>query len=416
MVDATVAENAWGRIGNPMEDEEFAGVSQAMADAYARAGQPLAMHLDVTYRCDLECQHCYLDDKQTWPELNPAEMRNLLDQLHEAGTMFLVWSGGEVFLRSDFLDQLAYAAGLGFVSRIKTHGGNLTPERVAALARSRVSRVDLSIYSLDAAVHDRVTRRPGSLQATLAGLAELRKAGIPARVNVVIMPQTMEEISALWRFMEQQQVDFKFHTHVFRDHAGSTALDALDLNESERLRAERTLAELVGPRAHKPMTISDNPDRQPCKAGRLTGYVSPDGGVWPCVSWPMALGHLRERSFAEIWGGSSLRQEIVAWTNDQRVSCLSCSGSSFCSYCPGEAFKTKGDWRNPPAQFHAAARAKMSAFEHVNGKSFSEADWASVPDGGGPEAVPAHFAAPLYRPRKGRGQRVRAEALSLTSR
>ncbi len=398
-----------------MEDDDFADVSVALAEAYARAGQPLAMHLDVTYRCDLECQHCYLDDK-TWPELNPAEMRNLLDQLHAAGTMFLVWSGGEVFLRSDFLDQLTYAAKLGFTNRIKTHGGNLTPERVAVLARSRVSRVDVSLYSLDASVHDRVTRRPGSLQATLAGLAELQAAGIPARVNVVVMPDTLEEIPALWRFLEQLRVDFHFYTHVFRDHAGSTALDAHDLNAADRLRAETTLAELAGPRPNKPMTVAENPDRKPCKAGRLTGYVSPDGAVWPCVSWPMALGHLREQSFAEIWGGSSLRQEIVAWTNDQRIGCNSCSGSGFCGYCPGEAFKTSGDWRHAPALFHDATRARMRAFETVNGQDFSAEEWTSVPAGGGPQAVPAKFAAPLYRPRKGRGKRVHAEALSLTSR
>jgi MoaA/NifB/PqqE/SkfB family radical SAM enzyme len=402
--ETTEVLGSGGRVGNPMYNAEFAEISVAMAQAYARAELPMTMHLDVTYRCDLDCQHCYLDDK-AWPELNPQELRSLIEQLHAAGTLFLVWSGGEVFQRPDFLEQLEYAASLGFVNRIKTHGGNLTPERVEVLARSRIGRVDVSLYALDPQVHDRVTRRPGSWQRTVEGLQRLREAGVPARVNVVVMPETVEEIPALWQFLESLGVDFHFYTHVFRDHSGGTALDALDLGPEARLRAETLLRDLQ-PRSPRPLPIQSHAENIPCKAGRLSGYISPDGAVWPCVSWPMALGHVREKPFAEIWSGSELRQQIVQWTNEQRTGCMSCAGSGFCAYCPGESFKTTGDWRQAPATFHAATRARMLAFEAVRGETFTGDEWASVPVGGRPAGEPGRGVFSIYRPRKSQGARV----------
>ena len=88
-------------------------VQAALRAAYERSGLPFAAHLDLTYRCDLDCKHCYLDDK-AWPEMTTAEILRLLEQLSTSGVLDLRWSGGEVLRRPDFLQLLARAAELGF--------------------------------------------------------------------------------------------------------------------------------------------------------------------------------------------------------------------------------------------------------------------------------------------------------------
>ncbi len=62
-------------------------------------GVPISVHLDVTYRCNERCVHCYLDHEDHG-EMTTAEIKNVLDQLAEAGVFFLTFSGGEVFPRS----------------------------------------------------------------------------------------------------------------------------------------------------------------------------------------------------------------------------------------------------------------------------------------------------------------------------
>ena len=55
-------------------------------------GVPWAVHLDVTYRCNERCVHCYLDHDDRG-EMTTSEIKSVLDQLVQAGTFFLTFSG-----------------------------------------------------------------------------------------------------------------------------------------------------------------------------------------------------------------------------------------------------------------------------------------------------------------------------------
>ena len=71
-------------------------------------GVPLSAHIDLTFRCNERCIHCYLDHED-YGEMTTAEIKGVLDQLAEAGTFFLTLSGGEILLRKDFFEILEYA-------------------------------------------------------------------------------------------------------------------------------------------------------------------------------------------------------------------------------------------------------------------------------------------------------------------
>ena len=103
-----------------VEDEtQLAAVRERLFSAFARADAPVHGHLDLTYRCDLRCQHCYLHEKDDWPEMTTAEWLAVLPQLRDAGVVRLLWSGGEVILRPDLGVLLAAAAALGFGSVVR---------------------------------------------------------------------------------------------------------------------------------------------------------------------------------------------------------------------------------------------------------------------------------------------------------
>ena len=86
---------------------------QEMGAKALRLGIPLGVQLDLTYRCNERCVHCYLDHDDHG-ELTFAEITDLLDQLAQAGVFFLTISGGEIFLRPDLFDILGHARKLMF--------------------------------------------------------------------------------------------------------------------------------------------------------------------------------------------------------------------------------------------------------------------------------------------------------------
>src|SRR2546427_9089001 len=81
---------------------------------------PLSVHFDLTYRCNERCVHCYLDHEDHG-ELSTAECIDALEQLAMAGTLFLTFSGGEIFLRRDLEELLATARRVYFVVNLKNN-------------------------------------------------------------------------------------------------------------------------------------------------------------------------------------------------------------------------------------------------------------------------------------------------------
>ena len=388
----------------PEDTAPYHAFVASLRAAWSKENRPLEAHLDITYRCDLDCQHCYLDNRTNWPEMTTAEWLNVLEQLQAAGVMFLVWSGGDVIMRSDFGTLLDRAAALGLMSRVKTHGGQLTAEWAQRFARDKVGRVDISVYSLRPEIHDRLTRRPGSLVNTLRGIAAAREAGIPVKISCYVQPSTISEIGEICRYFEDMGCKIVFNTNTVLDHSASETLAYLQLTDDDLVRARVEI--LRAQPSGLPKRLSELPSHAPCAAGRTALYISPDGELWPCVNFPMALGNLREKPLLAIWRESTARASLVAWDNDQRTGCHSCAGSGMCFYCPGDAFKKTGDFRQAPATFHAATRAKMRAWEIVQGDTFSADDWQSVPAEEAKPLTRKNFHFPIHRAKRGSGKRV----------
>ena len=93
-----------------------------------RKHRPVSVHFDLTYRCNERCVHCYLDHDDHG-ELTTAECLNILEELAQAGTLFLTFSGGEIFLRPDLYQILAAARRLHFDISLKSNALLVTPER-----------------------------------------------------------------------------------------------------------------------------------------------------------------------------------------------------------------------------------------------------------------------------------------------
>src|SRR5881392_1443394 len=151
---------------------------------------PRSVHVDLTMRCNERCIHCYRVIEQR-PELTTQELKGLLDDVARAGTLYLTFSGGEVFLRKDLFELVEHARRLHFDVRLKSNALLVTPEKAARLRTLGVRQVDISIYSADPAVHDRVTKIPGSLERSLQGAVMLRDADVTVKLNCPLMKQNV---------------------------------------------------------------------------------------------------------------------------------------------------------------------------------------------------------------------------------
>ncbi len=312
---------------------------------------PIEAHMDLTWRCNEGCGHCYLDHS-LGGDLSTAEVKGVLDQLADAGTLFLTLSGGEIMLRKDIFEIVAYARSLTFDVKLKTNG-ILIGEREANRFRDLgVRGVEISVYSHRPEVHDAVTRVPGSFVRSVAALRRLGKRGLNAHMNVCVMKAGVDDIDSLKALAAELGVSVSFDATITPRLDGGRENTALNIDADARVAFYATL---TPDSVHREMCASVGPptedvlDKHSCGAGFNYCYISPQGDVTPCVDFPLVCGNLRQSRFLDIWTLSPHFQEVRSIRNRDLHTCGSCSQLSSCRRCPGLAYQ-EGDIRGAAVQ------------------------------------------------------------------
>src|ERR1700677_5379230 len=137
-----------------------------MSNTAQKLNIPMSVQLDLTYRCNERCVHCYLDHDDHG-EMTTVEIKHLLREMSEAGVFILTFSGGEIFLRKDFFEILEYARALTFCIKLKTNAVLIREAQAARLRDLGVESIQISIYSHRPEVHDAITKIPGSLRHSI---------------------------------------------------------------------------------------------------------------------------------------------------------------------------------------------------------------------------------------------------------
>lgn len=321
---------------------------------------PLNVHFDVTYRCNERCVHCYLDHVDHG-EMNTREVKGVLDQLAEAGTLFLTFSGGEIFLRKDLFDLLAYARKLHFDVSLKTNALLINAERAARLRLLGVRRIQVSIYSADPAVHDAITKVPGSLERSLKAIRFLKAQGLQVKIACPLMKQNLTAYRSVQALAEELGVPYILDLTITPKMDGDRSVLALR-NSAEALLPvlqDPALNPRLGSHPGAAQTStgfgaslassstsgaeSSAYDDIPCSAGHNSCYISPYGDVCPCVQMPSPAGNLHRQRFADIWHGSAEMRRVRAVRESDLAVCSRCSIRTYCERCPGLAQMEGGD-------------------------------------------------------------------------
>jgi MoaA/NifB/PqqE/SkfB family radical SAM enzyme len=135
---------------------------------------PVCGSLEITQRCNLKCTHCYsslaLGDKEARSsELTYDEHCRILDEITAAGCLWLLFTGGEIFARKDFLDIYTYAKQKGLIISLFTNGTLITPRVADYLVQWRPFAIEITLYGRTRETYERVTGISGSYGKMYAG-------------------------------------------------------------------------------------------------------------------------------------------------------------------------------------------------------------------------------------------------------
>ena len=329
-------------------------MSSLIAEMGAKAlklNVPLSVQLDLTYRCNERCIHCYLDHDDHG-EMTTAEIKDLLDQMADAGVFYLTISGGEILMRRDFFEILEHARVRTFCVKLKTNGVLIREKEAARLRELGVETVQISIYSHRPEVHDAITKMPGSFRQSIDAVRFLRKQGLTVTMANVLMVQNAHDYQSVRALALELDAKFTIDPTITPMMDGDRSILNLNVEQAALQEVFRN-EDLVGNVEEfcaPPRGVDEEAlDMLPCSAGHTACYVSPYGDVYPCVQFPLPTGNVRRTKFVDIWRDSPQFKEVRSITLRDMPSCSKCAHGATCTRCPGLAYM-EGSMRGPSSQ------------------------------------------------------------------
>ena len=319
---------------------------------------PLNGSIEVTRRCPLECAHCYNnlpmgDQEARHGELTYEEHCHLLDEITEAGCLWLLYSGGEIFARKDFLDIYTYAKQKGLFITLFTNGTLITPKIADHLVNWRPFGIEITLYGRTRETYERLTGIPGSYDRCMRGIRLLMERGLPLSLKTVGVTINKHEIGDMKRFAEEELgLKFKFDSMInARIDCSQSPLAVrltpediveLDVQDPQRADEWKKFHEYASGPILPPQRSEEVYD---CGGGTSAWAVDPQGKMSICVLSHVDMYDLRTGTFREGWEKflSSVRQKKIT----RVTKCTACGIKSMCNMCPAIGELEHGDPEEP---------------------------------------------------------------------
>jgi AdoMet-dependent heme synthase len=225
-----------------------------------------------------------------------------------------------------------------------------------------VRRIQISVYSDVPAVHDAITKVPGSLERTLAAIPRLLEHGLQVKLACPLMKENLTAYRGVMALAEKLGVPYVLDLTITPMMDGSDgplthrasvssllpvltdpALNACKPQPSAQAASAMNASPLTFGSAVSSGIESDAYEDLPCSAGHNSCYISPYGDVYPCVQLPQAAGNLRREKFDDIWYHAPQLERLRAVRESQLPLCSLCEIRSYCERCPGLALMEGGD-------------------------------------------------------------------------
>jgi radical SAM protein with 4Fe4S-binding SPASM domain len=318
---------------------------------------PLDGTIEVTNRCPLACAHCYNnlpmnDLGARVRELSLEEHKHLLDELSEQGCLWLLFTGGEIFARRDFLEIYAYAKRKGFLITLFTNGTLITEQIANFLVELPPFVIEITLYGATRETYEVLTRVPGSYDKCLRGIDLLLERKLPLKLKTVAVSINKHEIPAMKQMAADRGVDFKFDAMINpRIDCSSSPLAvrltpseivSFDLEDTQRASEWKRLAKDFGAPAYVPGEVRQVYD---CGGG-LSGFaIDPYGDISICVLSHKDRYNVRDGSFREGW--SDYLRGVRARKITRPSKCTGCGLKSMCGMCAAQGELENGDAESP---------------------------------------------------------------------
>lgn len=299
---------------------------------------PLSVTIELLTECNLRCKHCYIPEHDDMG-LGTETIIKLLYDLREVGTLSVIFTGGEIFLREDIFEIIETARRLHFRVFLLSNATLLNEDKISRLASLHISEFSASVYSLNSSIHDSITGVPGSLEDTLNNLLLMKKYNIPTKLKTPLMKDNCFCYKELGEFCNKNNFEHEVSPIITSKNNCDTSTHSLRVSESDLLNIISDLDNVEREREEKrkiPVPVFGLHD-EICSIIYYNFYIDCKGEAYPCNSFFYRIGSIFDSSISDIWNNSQQLKELKKMKRKDLHKCNECSLINVCKRCPGLA-------------------------------------------------------------------------------
>jgi len=227
--------------------------------------------LEITSKCNLECLHCYANSSPREDILGRMTLEKWLGVLSDSaalGCRQVQFIGGEPTLHPNLSEMIAYAASTQYTFIEVFTNATCLDELLLATIKDHGVHVAVSFYSDKAAVHDSITRHPGSFYRTVNNLKKLNGHGIPLRVGIIETSENIGDTANAKLFLEHMGISEITVDVQRRVGRGAGFVEVQD-----------PLAELCGECSKGKLCVTASAEIFPCVFSRFAPLGTVESGI-----------------------------------------------------------------------------------------------------------------------------------------
>jgi MoaA/NifB/PqqE/SkfB family radical SAM enzyme len=284
----------------PIPSPGFDRLVKSQLSSMFGKNMPDQVTISITEDCPNNCIHCALPDTKNRAKLAPETVKDVIDQVLEMGTTFVIFDGGEPLTYPGLEALISYVAPEKAITGMFTSGVGLTEERARSLKAAGLYSLTVSFDSAYEEKHDYVRGRKGVFKSAVEAVKNGLAAGLLVNIYVVLSRDNVNELDELYTLATDLGIhELSFYEIVptgrWMDHA-SEIMTPKDLRKFDTFVSQTR--EKEGPRV---FPIPQVMKTMGCMAGRKWLHITPEGNIHPCACIPIPYGNVHRDKIKDVW-------------------------------------------------------------------------------------------------------------------
>ncbi len=318
---------------------------------------PLMANLELLPVCNLECRMCYVRlSMQQAQEMgglrSKEEWLALAREMRDAGVLFLLLTGGEVFVYPEFAELYTELYNMGFAITLNTNATMIDEARADLLKKYPPKCVSISLYGASDETYERLCGRKGMFTRVDTAVKLLLERGICLELKTILTPENIGDAQACFDYARRMGVKHLVSSYAFPQVRNQTVRvpdrlapeDAVRLSMENDIRrfSEQEFINVIFGQLKKYAQTREVPGKDlygfTCGASNYACWITWQGKLTPCAMLENPSAMPFEVGFMQAWDRVKAECDKILMS----PKCSRCEKRFICSVCPAANYAETG--------------------------------------------------------------------------